>query len=114
QSIPDGLSQTVFYAEKYNRCGNGGSLWGIGIHSPGWMAMFAYKGTGPAARFQVTPNPCDQICDSNLAQTPHPGGMLTGMGDGSVRSICASVSGKAWWDSCTPAGNEVLGNDWND
>jgi prepilin-type N-terminal cleavage/methylation domain-containing protein len=109
-SVPDGLSNTIFFAEKYNRCANpdspdglGGSLWAIGIHSPYQMAMFAYKAIGPSSKFQVLPNPWDKVCNSNLAQSPHPGGILVGLGDGSAR----------FGSACTPAGNEVLDNDWN-
>jgi hypothetical protein len=39
--------------------------------------------------------------------------MMAGMGDGSVRLIAPSISGTTWWSACTPAGNEVLGSDWN-
>jgi prepilin-type N-terminal cleavage/methylation domain-containing protein len=123
-SVPDGLSNTIFFAEKYNRCKNadapdglGGSLWAIGPHSPYQMAMFACDkvkgGTGPSSKFQVMPNPWDEVCNSSLAQSPHPGGILVGLGDGSARFVSVGVSGQTWWAACTPAGNEVLDNDWN-
>jgi prepilin-type N-terminal cleavage/methylation domain-containing protein len=116
-SVPDGLSNTIFFAEKYNSCGSGASLWAIGPHSPNQMAMFAgpseYKTTGPASKFQVMPNPWDQVCDYRLAQSPHPGGIQVGLGDGSARLVSGSVSGETWWAACTPGNNEVLGNDWN-
>jgi prepilin-type N-terminal cleavage/methylation domain-containing protein len=113
-SIPDGLSNTVFFAEKYNQCGEkGGSLWAVGAHSPTWMAMFAYKLTGPDSKFQVMPDPWDSKCDPRVAQTPHPGGISIGLGDGSARTLSGSISGKTWWEACTPSNGEPLAADWN-
>jgi hypothetical protein len=36
------------------------------------------------------------------------------LADASVRSVSSAVTGSTWWSACTPAGNEVLGNDWWD
>jgi hypothetical protein len=47
-----------------------------------------------------------------LAQTPHPGGMLVALADGSVRSLAPHLSGATWWAACTPNGGETLGQDW--
>jgi prepilin-type N-terminal cleavage/methylation domain-containing protein len=114
QSVPDGLSSTVFFAERYNQCSEkGGSLWAVGAHSPTWMAMFAYKVTGPESKFQVTPDPWNAVCNPQRAQTPHPGGISIGLGDGSARTLSGSISGKTWWEACTPSGGETPGNDWN-
>ena len=52
--------------------------------------------------------------DPRLAQTPHPGGILVGLADGSVRGVAASVAGATWWAACTPAGGEALGGGWNE
>jgi prepilin-type N-terminal cleavage/methylation domain-containing protein len=113
KSIPDGLSNTILYAERYNRCGEGGSFWAMGPYNEKLMAVFAHQTTGPASHFQVQPDPWDSACDYKLAQTPHPGGILVGLGDGSVRAIAPSISGATWWAACTPAGGEVPGGDWN-
>jgi prepilin-type N-terminal cleavage/methylation domain-containing protein len=112
--VPDGLSNTILYAEKYNSCGGGGSLWAIGAYNEDWMALFAYQVTGPESKFQIAPSPGRPTCDYRLAQTPHPGGILVGMGDGSARCVSRTVSGETWWAAVTPSGDEVLGNDWND
>jgi hypothetical protein len=50
-------------------------------------------------------------CDPALAQTPHRGGMLAGMGDGSVRTIAPTVDVSIYWGSVTPAGGEPGGLD---
>jgi prepilin-type N-terminal cleavage/methylation domain-containing protein len=64
--------------------------------------------TKPVA-FQVRP----RQCDAHLAQTWHTGGMPVTLGDGSVRILSSGMSQWTFWAACTPAGGEVLGNDWN-
>src|SRR5262249_43154536 len=76
RSIPDGLSNTILFAERYYGCGNGGSYWAMGKYNSRYMAMFAYSVTGPASLFQPAPNPWQTACNPGLAQTPHTGGML--------------------------------------
>jgi hypothetical protein len=46
-----------------------------------------------------------------LAQTPHSGGMLVSLMDGSVRTISSGISPMTFWAAVTPDGKEVLG-DW--
>jgi prepilin-type N-terminal cleavage/methylation domain-containing protein len=112
-SITDGLSTTVFFAERYNQCSpKGGSLWACGAHSPTWMAMFGYKLTGPDSKFQLKPTPWDSACDPRVAQSPHDGGIPIGLGDGSARVLSSTISGKTWWEACTPQKGEALGDDW--
>jgi prepilin-type N-terminal cleavage/methylation domain-containing protein len=60
--------------------------------------------------FQTRPKP--NQCDPRIAQSPHRGGMIVGLGDGSVRTISASISARTYWAAVTPAGGEVLGSDW--
>lgn len=83
----------------------------------------------PGATFQVLPrpwlpeppaNPRDPRrdvprpgeCDSGLPQTPHGGGMLVALADGSIRTISPRVTPETFWAAVTPAGGEVLGSDW--
>jgi len=61
--------------------------------------------------FQIAPRGCIP-CDPRVAQTPHVGGMLAGLGDGSVRSLSPSMSEWTYWAAVTPAGNETLYSDW--
>ena len=63
------------------------------------------------APFQVSPRgPIP--CDSRVPQTPHTGGLLAAMGDGSVRTVSPGISEWTFSAACTPAGNETLGPDW--
>jgi prepilin-type N-terminal cleavage/methylation domain-containing protein len=66
----------------------------------------------PYQKFQVAPRGCIP-CDPRVAQTPHVGGMLAGLGDGSVRSLAPSMSDWTYWAAVTPAGNETPYTDWN-
>jgi prepilin-type N-terminal cleavage/methylation domain-containing protein len=74
--------------------------------------------TGPGSKFQVQPaKPTATAsaggqCDKRLASSPHSGGMLVGLGDGSVRFLSAGISGTTWWNAVVPNDGNVLGNDW--
>jgi prepilin-type N-terminal cleavage/methylation domain-containing protein len=68
---------------------------------------------GPASVFQTTPTPFDgPACDPARAQAPRSAGILTLVGDGSVRLVSPGVSGATWWAACTPAKGDPLGSDW--
>jgi prepilin-type N-terminal cleavage/methylation domain-containing protein len=113
RSIPDGLSNTILFAERYYGCTEGGgSYWAIGNYKVPHMAMFARDVTGPASLFQTMPTPWTTACNPALAQTPHTGAMVVALADGSVRSLSPGLSGATWWAACTPMGGEVLGADW--
>lgn len=51
-------------------------------------------------------------CDWTRASTAHPGGIQTGLGDGSVRTVTQGISYLTWWYAFTPNGGEVLPSDW--
>ena len=72
---------------------------------------------GPLSKWQQQPLPFLQtipiLCRPGMAQAPHSGVMVVALGDASVRNLSAGMSGNTWWFACTPAGNEVLGSDWN-
>jgi hypothetical protein len=85
------------------------------VDGQGRVLGFAPSPLGPVhttkpVPFQVAPPP--GTCDSSLPQTPHPGGMLTALGDGSVRSVAPTISQFTFWSAVTPSGGEVLGADW--
>ena len=74
------------------------------------FATTANDNVGPASIFQVQP-PAGN-CDPSRAATPHVGGMVVTLADGSVRTLNPSITPATWWAACTPAGGEVLGTDW--
>src|SRR5262249_3923040 len=111
-SIPDGTSNTILFAEKYARCHDQGTAWAR-IDTDPWQPTFGVFVFGPASRFQVRPTPFDgSACDPRLASTPHGSGMQVCLADGSVRSLMAGISPQTWWAACTPAGGEILGDDY--
>jgi prepilin-type N-terminal cleavage/methylation domain-containing protein len=61
--------------------------------------------------FQLAPRGAI-ACDPSLPQTPHVGGMLTGLGDGSVRTVSPTISQWTFAASATPSGQETLAADW--
>jgi prepilin-type N-terminal cleavage/methylation domain-containing protein len=140
-AITDGTSNTILHAEKYARCANtsmppafqdGGTAWAYctGLPFP-WQpppmnlpprafqpgfaiaalaSLGAPNAMGPGSIFQV--QPIEGNCDPTRASTPHAGGILVGLADGSVRTLAPSMCGATWWAAVTPAGGEVLGSDW--
>ncbi len=122
KSIPDGMSNTILFAERYVGCGSsklvptaygqGGSYWAMGPYNSLNWAKFAVGVTGPDSLFQTTPTPWNTECEPFLAQTPHASGMMVAMADGSVRSLAPSMSGTTWWAACTPNDGDELGADW--
>lgn len=133
-TIQDGTSNTVFFAERFRKCNNSAgtfaSLWGHGGWNLSYMSLFAAGNRGGTAgygvapgvasvngvvgansRFQTIPQSSTQ-CNPALTQMIHTGGMLVGLGDGSVRSVASGVSGATWWQAQTTSGGEVLGSDW--
>ncbi|HTK75815.1 MAG TPA: DUF1559 domain-containing protein [Gemmataceae bacterium] len=65
----------------------------------------------PSAPFQLAPRGAI-ACDPSLPQTPHVGGMLAGLGDGSVRTVSPTISQWTFAAACSPAGQETLAQDW--
>ena len=139
-AITDGTSNTILHAEKYARCTNttmppafqdGGTAWAYctaiafpwqpppmtlppRAFQPGFAIPFPLwpDAIGPLSKFQVQPSPFLGNCDPTRAATPHAGGMLVCLADGSVRTLAPSLSGDTWWAAVTPSGGEVLGPGW--
>jgi prepilin-type N-terminal cleavage/methylation domain-containing protein len=125
--VTDGLSNTIFMAEKVTLCQNPNyvnvensddqnyySIWAYGRTAwPEWDPVFGYMVTGPASKFQVNPTLTGPAatCDPRFASSPRSAGILVAMGDGSVRLLAAGVSPETWWALCTPDKREVIGAD---
>ena len=124
-TISDGLSNTIFFSERYATCGNTSALattWGClwaDSNACLWRPIFAMNGATPpvpssytgALPFQVTPD-WFRSCDASRAQSPHPGGIHAVLGDGSVRFLGQGISLTTWQSLCDPADGQTLGNDW--
>ncbi len=128
-SIPDGLSNTVFYSERYGTCGTGGNpeagsgvfcnLWGDSNMT--WRPAFCINNTSqdpsqtpawqPCALFQVTP---DWIinCNAAVAESPHAGGINVCLGDGSVKFVSSGIAAATWAAVCDPRDGVPPGEGW--
>jgi prepilin-type N-terminal cleavage/methylation domain-containing protein len=136
-AMPDGTSNTVIFAERYKVCaptwgGYTGSAWalhpayvGHGWDTPviGWHDYLSNPplaglgggfdpsfngGTGQA--FQVAP--AISACDWRVAQGAHTGGIVVGLGDGSVRTVAQGLSLTTWTEAGVPNDGNPLGSDW--
>lgn len=124
--IPDGSSNTVFFAEIYGTCGNSGdinsgstfgSLWADAnsVWRPGFN-LGSGKGGGVAG-YPASPLPQNapnhiNSCIYTTVQSGHTGGLNVAMGDGVVRFVSASVGQATWAAASDPRDGQVPMNDW--
>jgi len=102
-SISDGLSNTVFFAEKHGVCASN-TVW-AGTSTT----------TYPYFTSTAVPEPLKSpatACTYALAHALSAGGCQVGMGDGSVRNVSSGITQLTWAQVLTPAGNEVIGSNW--
>jgi hypothetical protein len=83
-----------------------------GFAIPALALRGAPDAIGPRSKFQHQPTPFLGNCDPTRTSTAHPGGMVVGLADGSVRTLSPGISGDTWWHAVTPSGGEVLGSEW--
>ncbi|HKB04700.1 MAG TPA: DUF1559 domain-containing protein, partial [Gemmataceae bacterium] len=126
-TVPDGLSNTIFFAEMYGTCGNGGvldgsSTWGSlwadanSIWRPGYNLGRSKGGGGlqnyPASpMFQVQPHFIN-TCLPDRPQSAHEQGMNVCLGDGSVRFLRGTMDATTWARVNDPRDGQVPGGDW--
>jgi prepilin-type N-terminal cleavage/methylation domain-containing protein len=112
-SLGDGTSNTVFYTEKLAHCSYGNynnNYW------PDWGSALTEddlgdpRTSGSLPIFNPPGNPAN--CDGGRPSTKHTGGIVVGMGDGSVRTVSRSISWQSWWAAMTPNQGDILGSDW--
>lgn len=70
--------------------------------------------TGVNSMFIVQPKNLTQQgeCDRGVASGFHSGGIVVGLGDGSVKFVRQGMNAQTWWNALTANGGEVLANDW--
>jgi prepilin-type N-terminal cleavage/methylation domain-containing protein/prepilin-type processing-associated H-X9-DG protein len=91
--ITDGTSNVIAFGEKYQGRKNEqsvnylGGLWGGLSPSTGWGAAGGYINATPARRINGT--------SEHAFASPHPGGMMFLLCDGSVRFISETIDGEA-------------------
>jgi len=133
-SIPDGLSNTISFSERYFNWGTPGGhfqTWDMACPPLGSPASgFRRASFADPAAYDVCPmilpdgrtvatrrgvtfqiRPTMEFADSKLLQTPYDSGLLVAFFDGSVRTIRGGVSETSFWGMVTPAGGEVSSDD---
>jgi prepilin-type N-terminal cleavage/methylation domain-containing protein/prepilin-type processing-associated H-X9-DG protein len=121
EKITDGLSNTIFFTEKYgnvyNSHGNGGNVWGRNNGANGWSSTYApdFAVIGPrdlsGVTFQSAPTISTVVY--TYPASPHAGGINALLGDGSVKFVASGVSVSTWWAALTPSHGEIVGSDWD-
>ena len=120
-SFPDGLSNTVFFAEGYAVVGSGSQttsfLWEEATPDFNGNRYGPYFGmgmttTGPSPSFSPAGTPAASITNWQLPNSFYAGGCLVGMGDGSVRLVNSGVSPQTFYYACNPSDGNPLGSDW--
>jgi type II secretory pathway pseudopilin PulG len=141
-TFADGTTQTILFAEHYAWCGIDQFDYGIDVPSSVGIRRASFADNGPEVvnyfpsnperfvdvwpitagdppasvgsirglTFQVRPR-LDE-CNSRIPQTPHSGGMLAALADGSVRTLAPGMSEQTFWGAVTPRGGETPGSDW--
>jgi prepilin-type N-terminal cleavage/methylation domain-containing protein len=116
--IQDGTSNTIFFTEKISWttvctgcCNNyNDNLW------PDWGPIISSSDcsepTGVAAAPQFNGRGVPSSADGNRASTPHSGTIVVALGDGSVRTVGASVNPATWWAAMTPSAGDTLSGNW--
>jgi prepilin-type N-terminal cleavage/methylation domain-containing protein len=135
RSFPDGQSNTIVWVERYCVCNNSGAehIWGEdgqgatrGLGNGGNDAQPVYN--DPNVFSWGTPynfnnntqtvvqlpqfQPSTPLCDPARPQGPYAGGMMVGLGDGSIRLVNSGVSQLTWSEALFPNDGQPLGSDW--
>jgi prepilin-type N-terminal cleavage/methylation domain-containing protein len=121
RSFPDGTSNTILFAEKYMVCGpssgntsffywgeTGGPCDRTGSGASGLGSIPAFHGLLVP---QLVPN-WTVGCNPCMLQASTPGGILVGLGDGSVKGVSSGISQRTWQAAVQPNDGVPLGSDW--
>jgi type II secretory pathway pseudopilin PulG len=106
QTFPDGTSNTIAFAERYQMCHGTPCAWGYSSLYT-WAPMFAFYNKG---KFQNAPKQND--CNPVLPQSTDSAGIQVALGDGSARTVKQTISSETWWNATDPADGNPLGPDW--
>jgi prepilin-type N-terminal cleavage/methylation domain-containing protein len=131
KSFPDGLSNTIFFVEKYARCGppvgannfSFSTQWAdrFAVYSGAFVAFYPNPNNGNPpipvnyglqGMFQILPEPWAISCNTANATTGHASGIQVALGDGSVRLCNASMTPQTWWMAMVPVDGNPMGPDW--
>jgi prepilin-type N-terminal cleavage/methylation domain-containing protein len=130
-SYPDGLSNTIFFTEKYARIGPPSSNGNNFQFSTQWADRFAvYSGAfigfypnpnsgnppmpvnyGVQGMFVIQPDPWQSATTAG-ASSGHASGIHAALGDGSVRVCTRDMTPQTWWMAMVIDDGNPLGAGW--
>jgi hypothetical protein len=119
-TIPDGASNTVAFVEQaaYNAALNYPNSWAPPLlassaySSPYWPDL-GVQPPYPLPQFNPSLNPSNpNYLNADLCQSFHPGLMMVGLMDGSVRPVASGVSEYSWNLAVQPADGQVFDASW--
>jgi prepilin-type N-terminal cleavage/methylation domain-containing protein len=133
-SFPDGTSNTIFWVEKYAQCGPAvagvnpfsfSTQWAdrFAVYSAPYVGFYPNPNTGNpaipvnygvAGMFLSQPNPWQSACTKPVASGNHPGGIMVGLGDGSVRFCAKSLNPDIWWMAMVADDGNPIPAEWAD
>jgi prepilin-type N-terminal cleavage/methylation domain-containing protein len=103
--FPDGTSNTIVFGEEYSVCQGYTTIWMESNWQGRQTATFNFY-----ALPQIAPNPAN--CNPGQLQGHSTGGILVGMGDGSVKNVGQGVTQSTWQNAIFPNDGGILGPDW--
>ncbi len=112
-SFADGTSNTILFAEAYSEALASFNYGGRSYLRPvvrRWSEEPVWWPVSAAAMFQA--GPPRVAADADLPQGFSRDGINVGMADSSVRFVKPTVSSRTFFAACTPAGGDVVGDDW--
>lgn len=124
-SVPDGLTNTLFFSEVYGTCGTSGTstlLWGSlwadanSVWRPAVNLGSSKAGSSvtmypQALMFQVAPHYMT-TCDPLRSQSGHAAGLSIALGDGSVRFVSQGIDAKTWGYVNDPRDLQTISAGW--
>jgi len=111
-SFPDGTSNTIVFGERYTDCGGTTVGWAMGMcgNPPTWPYSYTAADYLALPLPQIAPS--RNACDPSRLQSPYAGGLLVGLGDGSVGPVSVGVSKYSWNLALNPADGQVFDSSW--
>jgi prepilin-type N-terminal cleavage/methylation domain-containing protein len=106
-----GTSNTIMYLEHYQVCDGNWFYWGVTL--PPKPPGFGIPQLGLPFQIQPPISGGTTPCDWNRASTPH-NAMNAALGDGSVRTLAATLSLSTFQHACDPMNPQPLASDWNE
>jgi prepilin-type N-terminal cleavage/methylation domain-containing protein len=109
-TFPDGTSNTIIIVERRASCGPCDGLW---TESNSGQCNNNYQ-LSEFRSYNVLPQwqPSVAACNTATVGSNTTGGILVGVGDGSVKMVSMGISAGTWANACLPNDGNVLGSDW--